>query len=229
MGKADENSGCFRVAMTCICVFYLLVTGCRQGNPDDAMVNDPNSLIAKVSAVVEAGETQKGFALATRTSEGVTIDALAEPGRLAFTVKGTIESNSTRSIPLVPRPTDSQELTEEQEQAVLQLLSASGSFVRPLKVRVRHLGNIVTANVVFGFMGEENPARRIKLTLRLENAYGSSEMIEQECMDVRVTAKERPTAMGGRFRIYMINSEHFSFDLKLLDIIEQISVVFEEL
>jgi hypothetical protein len=191
--------------------------------------------------VAKTGETvakdgKKRYSLTTRAKDDIVVCAVAEPNKLAFDVKVTLgPRNKSMRIPLLSLPNDSYELSTEQKrqrEAALHLLTVSGSFVTPQQITIVDSKTKGLVIVRFAFMGEEDPARRIRVVVKLEDTSGNSlAEIVHLCGDTRISAKET-VVMGRGGRRFALrpsnNSEVFEFDGGLLSKIGQIAVTFEE-
>ena len=149
--------------------------------------------------VAKTGETvvkngKKRYFLTTRAKDDIVIRAVAEPNKLAFDIKGTLTPKKKYTmIPLVVLPKDSDKLSKEQKrqkEAVLHLLTVSGPFVIPQRILIidhKLRGRVL---VEFAFMGEENPARRVRVIVNLKDASGNSlAKIVHLCKDQQISAK----------------------------------------
>lgn len=171
-----------------------------------------------------------GFELTTTSTGGVTTHALAKPGRLVFTM-----DNITRekTVPILAVPKDTGNLTDEeqkQREAVQQLLAASGSFAAPRDITLSAKRTEGKIRVSFLFMGEEDSARRIRLTVNAKNASGSSlGTWSRDCSDQRIVARESNIQIGGNFKVSLQNSETFTTDSATLSNISGVVVTLEEL
>lgn len=197
-------------------------------SPLAALAGEPPSL-------VEAGEIQtkdgkRGYSIVTQTEYGTTIRAIATPNRLVFDVRGVKLDHYT---PLVALPNDAKELTAQQKrakEAAAKLLAASGSFVAPRNVKVTDGSIKGKVRVSFLFLGEEDPDRRIRVTLKLRTALGRViEPKTRECGDQRIAAKAGPV-MVSRIKRYAssVNSAGFIFKKSLVTWIRSLEVIFDQ-
>ncbi len=206
---------------TIICAGVLAFAQTRPGETEVA-----GSSVDDLPIVRTSRERRDGteFYMSTKTKDGIRINSDAELSQLSFSIRGELKIGAGKEfyLPLITIPTDAQIVKEEHnklKEATLKLLKISGEFVRPYYVRVDSKGpDEALVQVAFMFQGAEDPQRRIKLTVQLEDTgWRVHDTMVRQCRDQRRNAGSQ------------LNYEELRFDVGFLDEIDQIEVKFEEL
>jgi len=184
---ADRRSHCTLVVAAVVATSLAQVFG--QGLPELAETGE-----------IQTEDGKKGFSLTAKLEGGMRTRGEATPRRLVYTVTGGIKAGP-RAIPLLRVPPEGDQLTErekEYKKAAERLLAASGAFVAPRHVKVTPGSIKGKIHVKFMFLGEENPNRRIRVTLKLKWLLGGWHTQSRDCEDQRIIAKQPVTQFRSR-------------------------------
>lgn len=231
-----QNKDIFEGKMTinwkwefCVILFSGLLIAC----PSFLSIIGTNVVV--IAEEISSEKNQEIVTLTTYPKDGVTIVASATPGRLSFDIKGDIKEGDYFPLLFIPNEKKSKDLTEKQKrakEAALQLISTSGTFVSPRKIKT-NLTKVGKIKVVFKFLGEEDNNRRIKLISNFKNNKGEIiDVIERECFDGRIVAKreDRFTVISGFLALKSIlNSQNIRFKRELKGQVSGVEIIFEEI
>jgi hypothetical protein len=173
------------------------------------------------------------YALTIKTADGFTISGLAEPNRLTFDISGDMVDGKRVPFLAVPKAPGQGSLSEQEnelKEVGRRLLATSGDFVAPGDVKLDDRGGECIAVISFTFLGEEDPGRRIDVSLQLKNINGAEmETRKGRAEDERIHAAQRRKAIygGQTVRYSHVNKVRFEFDHEMLKDIDQVTVILE--